>query len=78
MTTLQPTRSRVKPCTCAAYPFPHRPNGGRCEIRYAVMAAHERLYRWCIEREELEEISRDFNVVDGTEIARTFYNEVLA
>lgn len=21
----------MKPCTCSAYPFPHRPGSGRCE-----------------------------------------------
>jgi len=25
------TKVKANPCECAAYPFPHRKNGGKCE-----------------------------------------------
>lgn len=35
----------MKPCTCSAYPFPHRPGSGRCEFTHAAALMSE-MYRY--------------------------------
>lgn len=39
-TTGKPEKTRYTKCTCAAYPFPHRPGGGLCNWPY------EPSHRW--------------------------------
>ncbi len=35
----------MKPCTCSAYPFPHRPGSGRCQFDDAAALMRE-MYRY--------------------------------
>lgn len=64
-------RQAPRPCTCSAYPFPHRPGSGRCEF----LTAQERMaemYGYNLTMQEYVDYDQEDAAATVHEIAVTY------